>query len=383
VADIAPCDHSPALWQRCDIRDVESVRRVCQGRDFILNLAAQHRDDVTPISLYHEVNVEGSRNVCRVAEEEGIDRILFTSSAAIYGFPEGEVGEESPARPFNEYGRTKWAAEGVYREWLARDPDRRSLTIVRPTVVFGEGNRGNVFNLLNQVASRRFVMVGDGRNRKSMAYVENVAGFLEHCVGLGPGEHLYNYVDKPDLDMNALVGLVRGHLGGMRAGGADKPANPGLLRIPSPVLRTPSPVLRTPSPHPMGRGQGEGASLIESASPGSVRKHGRDEQAGRRSAPARAADVGGERQFAATPVTRVPYALGWLGGLGFDVLAWALRRKFSVSRIRVKKFCSETVFAADRIPGTGYRAPFTLQEGLERTVRFEFGGEPEPVVGHQ
>ncbi len=288
IADIADCQQHPALYQACDLRDPEAVRRVCVGKDLIINLAAQHRDDVTPISLYEEVNVQGSRNVCRAAEGAGIQQIIFTSSVAVYGFQAGEVDETFPARPFNEYGRTKWEAEGVYREWLGKDPAGRSLTVVRPTVIFGEGNRGNVYNLLSQIAGGRFLMVGNGRNRKSMAYVENVAGFLAHCLNAKPGEQLYNYVDKPDLDMNTLVGLVR-------------------------------------------------------------RQLGRKEN-----------------------VVRMPYALGWLGGLAFDVMAFALRRKFSVSRIRVKKFCAETVFTATRAASSGYAPPFSLRDSLERTVQYEF-----------
>ena len=49
---------------------------------------------------------------------------------------------------------------------------RKKLVIIRPTVIFGEGNRGNVFNLINAIASKKFVMFGDGSNKKSMAYVE-------------------------------------------------------------------------------------------------------------------------------------------------------------------------------------------------------------------
>lgn len=56
-------------------------------------------------------------------------------------------------------------AEGVYRKWLGTDTER-SLTIVRPTVVFGERNRGNVYNLLRQMASGKFIMIGNGQNRK-------------------------------------------------------------------------------------------------------------------------------------------------------------------------------------------------------------------------
>ncbi len=192
----------------------------------IVNLAAEHRDDVRPRRLYDEVNVEGARNVCRLARELGLERLVFTSTVAVYGFAPPGTDETGEIAYFNDYGRTKWAAEEVYRAWQAEDPARRSLTIVRPTVVFGERNRGNVYNLLNQIASGRFVMIGNGRNRKSMAYVENVAAFIEHTLGFGPGVHTYNYIDKPDLDMNTLVQTVRAELG--------RPTRVG-FRVPYPV----------------------------------------------------------------------------------------------------------------------------------------------------
>lgn len=57
-------------------------------------------------------------------------------------------------------------------------------------------------------------MVGDGLNRKSMAYVENVAAFLQFATtAFKPGVHIYNYIDKPDSSMNALVGTVNRMLG--------------------------------------------------------------------------------------------------------------------------------------------------------------------------
>ena len=97
----------------------------------------------------------------------------------------------------------------MYREWHEADPGNRTLVILRPTVDFGEQNRENVYNLLRQIATGRFVMVGSGRNRKSMAYVENIAAFLEYSLSFSPGLYVYNYLDKPDFDMNALVATVR------------------------------------------------------------------------------------------------------------------------------------------------------------------------------
>ncbi|HVP32978.1 MAG TPA: NAD-dependent epimerase/dehydratase family protein [Steroidobacteraceae bacterium] len=227
--DIVDKARSSAFPQRCriaDVRSAQALRAVIEPGATLVNLAAEHRDDVQPRQLYDEVNVQGARKICDVARERAVPRIIFTSSVAVYGFAAPGTDESGRIAPFNDYGRTKFEAELVFREWQAEASAERSLVIVRPTVVFGERNRGNVYNLLRQIASGFFVMIGPGDNRKSMAYVENVAAFLEHCLGFQPGVHLYNLIDKPDFTMNSLVATVQGLLG----------RNPRrMLRIPLPL----------------------------------------------------------------------------------------------------------------------------------------------------
>jgi len=188
-----------------DVRDPDQLRKTMSDGAVIINLAAEHRDDVRPLSLYDDVNVGGARNICAVAREKNVRTIVFTSTVAVYGFAELGTDENGKIAPFNDYGRTKYEAEQVLKAWQAEAPNERTLVIIRPTVVFGEQNRGNVYNLLRQIASGKFVMVGHGNNRKSMAYVENVAAFIEHSMGFKPGIHVYNFIDKPDFSMNDLV----------------------------------------------------------------------------------------------------------------------------------------------------------------------------------
>ena len=271
-----------------DVTKLDSLFAALNGCETVINLAAEHRDDVRPRSLYHEVNVNGARNVCKAAEAMGINRIVFTSTVAVYGFAPPDTGEDGAIAPFNDYGHTKADAEAIYAEWQRADSDQRSLVIIRPTVVFGERNRGNVYNLLKQIASGAFVMIGPGTNRKSMAYVGNVAAFLRHMLDAMPGQHICNYVDKPDFDMNSLVAVSSATLG----------------------------------------------------------KSGRW-------------------------LPRLPYAAGYAVGGVLDFAAWASRRTFPVSRIRVRKFCATTQFAS-AAPAFGFQAPFSLREGLERTLKSEF-----------
>ncbi|MFI3270100.1 MAG: NAD-dependent epimerase/dehydratase family protein [Rikenellaceae bacterium] len=271
-----------------NVLDVPAITEALKGTDLVVLLAAEHRDDVSPVSLYYDVNVGGMRNTLQAMEANGIKRIIFTSSVAVYGLNKENPNEEHPKDPFNHYGKTKWQAEEVLQEWYETHPDW-NINIIRPTVVFGERNRGNVYNLLRQISSGRFAMVGRGNNKKSMAYVGNIVAFLKFFAEQKTtGYNVYNYIDKPDFTMNDLVAHVSKVLG----------------------------------------------------------KH--------------------------IPATHFPYWLGMLGGYCFDLLAFITRRKLAVSSVRVKKFCATTEFDATKAHTSGFKAPYTLGEGLARTLEFEF-----------
>ena len=228
IIDLKKTPRFPERTKIADIRDYQALRDAVTG-NAIVNLAAVHRDDVKDRKQHYTTNVDGTRNVCGVAEEKGIDRIVFTSTVAVYVFAEPDTREDGPIKPFNDYGKSKFEGEEVLRNWFHTAPDQRYLTIVRPTVVFGEGNRGNVYNLLNQIASGRFVMIGNGKNRKSLAYVGNVAAFIETAVEKCKGYGLFNYVDKPDFNMNELVLQVRQELSGRTGVGLRLPYWLGLM----------------------------------------------------------------------------------------------------------------------------------------------------------
>ena len=194
-----------------DVENINSLEKL-KNSSVIINLAAIHRDDIKPISRYDDVNIGGAKNICSCASKYDINTIIFTSSVAIYGFAPKNTGEDGNPNYFNDYGRTKYQAELIYKKWQSENPKDRTLVIIRPTVIFGEGNRGNVYNLLNQIYRKRFIMIGKGNNVKSMAYVDNVASFIKYSLNKNSGTHVYNYIDKPDLDMKSLVKLIRKNL---------------------------------------------------------------------------------------------------------------------------------------------------------------------------
>lgn len=297
--DLVNSPFFPQLTKIGDVRIPAQMDEMLKGAEIVILLAAQHRDDVTPSSLYYDTNVNGMKVVLDAMEKNSIKRFVFFSSLAIYGLNKQKPAEDTPADPFNHYGKSKWQAEQELRKWLATHPDV-TATIMRPTVIFGERNRGNVYNLLNQIAKGRFMMVGNGKNHKSMAYVGNVVSFVKYILDRDEkGCHVYNYSDEPDFDMNHLVALAKEVLGKKNS------------------------------------------------------------------------------------TVRLPYWLGMIGGYCFDALAWITGKKLSISSVRIKKFCANTETNSEKAHGTGFQPPFTLREGLSRTLLFEFvHPQPDNITFH-
>lgn len=68
-----------------DVRNQQQMDSALTGTDLVILLAAQHRDNVTPTSLYYDTNVGGMRTTLHAMERNGVKRILFFSSVAVYG----------------------------------------------------------------------------------------------------------------------------------------------------------------------------------------------------------------------------------------------------------------------------------------------------------
>jgi nucleoside-diphosphate-sugar epimerase len=204
----------PELCIIADIRDRDKLCTSMRGADAVYHLAAEHADKIQPTSLYYDVNLEGGKNIVYGLERNGIEKLIFTSTVAVYGISSEQRTEESPIKPFNDYGKSKYQSELIFNEWAGTN-SRRCLITVRPTVIFGERNRGNVYRLFNQIKAGKFMMVGNGKNKKSIAYVRNVSKFMTILLNSAsrPGSYVCNYADKPDLTTEELVKIAMNTLG--------------------------------------------------------------------------------------------------------------------------------------------------------------------------
>ena len=209
IVDIEKSNDYPQKTIIADIRNLNSLRQSING-DVVIHLAAVHTDDIKDKSVYFETNVEGTRNILKVCDEKKIRSVIFTSSVAVYGFTHDNANETSQTKPFNFYGESKLEAEKLFANWYKNNNLNKNLLIIRPTVIFGENNRGNLFKLMQSIYLKKFIMIGSGNNIKSIGYVKNLVDFIIYSLDM-KNFSLFNYVDKPDLTVFELIKTITLH----------------------------------------------------------------------------------------------------------------------------------------------------------------------------
>jgi UDP-glucose 4-epimerase len=157
---------------RCDITDDKALTDAVKDIDVIFHLAAKLHINEPSIDLYEEynrVNVEGTRRLVRAARSAGVTRMVFFSTINVYGHgdPATILDENSELKPVSWYARSKVEAEKIV---LSGMPS----TVLRLAAVYGPRMKGNYPRLLNALKRRRFIMVGNGKNRRSLVHVQDV-----------------------------------------------------------------------------------------------------------------------------------------------------------------------------------------------------------------
>jgi nucleoside-diphosphate-sugar epimerase len=193
--------------------DRDAARRLVEGCDAVLHVAAVYRTAGHPDSYYRDVNVGGTEALLEAAAAFGVRRFVHTSTVGVHGHvAQAPADEDAPFAPGDIYQQTKAEAE---RLALRYHRERGvPVAVVRPGAIYGPGET-RLLKLFRAIARGRYAIVGSGRTFYHPVYIDDlVQGFLlalekEQAVGeafliCGP-----SYVSQRE-----LAALIARHTGG-------------------------------------------------------------------------------------------------------------------------------------------------------------------------
>ena len=194
-----------------DVRSPITHPELPQETELVVNLAAVHREPGHEPHEYFATNLPGADNVCAWAEKVQCPRMIFTSSIAPYGPTEDHKDETSIPVPISPYGASKLAAEKIHLGWQ-RAAKGRKLVIVRPGVVFGPGEGGNVTRMIRAVLKRYFFYMGNQHTRKAGGYVKELCHALTWVMDwqdrTGTDVSLFNFSMAPAPTVEDYVNTI-------------------------------------------------------------------------------------------------------------------------------------------------------------------------------
>jgi nucleoside-diphosphate-sugar epimerase len=188
VLDLNDADDRPTdvEFVQGDVRDRAVVADAVAGVDIVLNNVAQ-----VPLAkdrdLLRTVNVDGTVNLLRASRAAGVDKVVHTSSSAVFGVPTSNpVMPSTVPSPMEAYGHAKLAAE-----WACLDAAREGLdvSIVRPRTILGHGRLGIFGILFEWIADgKNPIVLGDGTNRYQFVHSDDLADVCVRAAERdGPG----------------------------------------------------------------------------------------------------------------------------------------------------------------------------------------------------
>ena len=172
AARLPPGGGYTVRWVQGDLRDADALRRLVEGVDAVMHVAAVYRTAGHPDSYYRDVNVGGTERLLEAAARAGVRRFVHTSTVGVHGdVKEPPADETAPIAPGDIYQQTKAEAEAV-----AFDYHRRRglpVVVVRPAAIYGPGET-RLLKLFRAIARGRYAIVGSGRAFYHPVFIEDL-----------------------------------------------------------------------------------------------------------------------------------------------------------------------------------------------------------------
>lgn len=194
-----------------DVAEADAARALCAGAEgaVLFHIAGVVHPAGRTAEL-ERVNVAGTRHLLAAARAAGVRRVVAVSSNSPFGFnPDAAhvFDEDAPYAPYMAYGRSKQRMEEAVR---AAHGDGLETVIVRPPWFYGPHQPARQTQFFRMIQQGRFPILGDGTQRRSMAYVDNLCqGLLLAATVPGAAGQAYWIADARPYAINEIVATVR------------------------------------------------------------------------------------------------------------------------------------------------------------------------------
>ena len=183
-----------------------------RGCNVVIHAAGLVHQPDAPYQEYEVVNVRATQALAEAAAQNGVDTFIFLSSSAVYGTGPFElVDEKAKLQGKTPYAVSKMASE----HWLAMQQQSiPRIIILRPSMVFGEGDRGNLLSLIKSIKANKYKHVGNGTAGKSVIYSHDLAYAISLCIDkVAPGYHVFNSANPLPVSVKDLTEDIAETLG--------------------------------------------------------------------------------------------------------------------------------------------------------------------------
>ncbi len=193
-----------------DIFNREILKKSVEDVDVVFHLVAKTHDlsGIDNAKDYFKINVEGTKKLLDACFNSKIKHFVYFSSVkAMAEESKHALDETYDCTPTTPYGESKLEAEKIVVDYGNKYGFK--TTILRLPLVYGPGNKGNVYKMIEAIDNGRFVMMGRGQNKRSMVYVQNVVDAALSVVDQEVADKkVYLITDGVDYSVKELYRLI-------------------------------------------------------------------------------------------------------------------------------------------------------------------------------
>jgi nucleoside-diphosphate-sugar epimerase len=202
--DLTMVEMEAQEFTRAGEKEMLSLTKGCNA---VIHAAGLVHQEQAAYQEYEVVNVRATQLIAEACAQNQVHTLIFLSTSAVYGRgPFHNIAENGPLAAKTPYAVSKATSENYLQSMASKIP---RIIVLRPSLVFGEGDRGNMISLMRQIKEEKYVHIGGGTTAKSLIYSGDLARAIELCLEQAPlGYHVLNASNPEPVTMKELADSI-------------------------------------------------------------------------------------------------------------------------------------------------------------------------------